>query len=571
MALTRTLSSTPSTAQLNATRTVTGFSPSGSLGNKVNSVSVTLGFSTYNGTPTYNIAFTVSDGSSTISSTLALKFVNGVDDYTQTYRTVTLPTSATSMNWNSSNISISVTCDSTTPTGADKGKLYLKGNQKITISSETVNPGGSSGSGESGSGSTISASSVKLDKDTVTVGQSITCTITPTDNTNRHRISWKIGTTQIAGTPSGQYIPAGTTTQSLTITAEHMDRIPNSTTAILTCTVDTYTSTGTTSLGSAPVNATVTVPDSYKPDFTIAMSPEVLKLNKYVVGVTYPNVNITSISTGRGATITSYSVACSGISTQIVNTTFTGNTTFKFNDTNAGRNFPVAKADANTVTVTFTDSRGRSTSKTTTFTAYAYANPSVISYDTYRCDSSGNADNEGTYVYVTASFSLGSGLGGSNSISATSFSSKLSSDSNYEIKSSTKIDSGGYVILSGFDNKKTYDIRIGITDTYGTTIYVYDKIFPYNPIIVDISGNKNNVCVGIGTIVENGNNAVVINGNWDLYYGDASSPFKQYFVRTGDVNNVGDLGDVHKILYATSLPTGGNYKTGQICIIPAPN
>lgn len=134
----------------------------------------------------------------------------------------------------------------------------------------------------------------------------------------------------------------------------------------------------------------------------------------------------------------------------------------------------LAAAGTYTVKVTVTDQRGRSTTKTVgTYTVQAYTAPTATGVNVYRCDSSGVADDEGTYLYAIATRSYTQV--GSNTC-AMYFEYKEVSANSWTRYSSAMQDNTGIIAGGGNINPlKTYNTRIYVEDSLGGA-YVYQNI-----------------------------------------------------------------------------------------------
>lgn len=134
----------------------------------------------------------------------------------------------------------------------------------------------------------------------------------------------------------------------------------------------------------------------------------------------------------------------------------------------------LAAAGTYTVKVTVTDQRGRTATKTVgTFTVQPYTVPTATGVDVFRCDSSGVADDEGTYLYAIATRSY-TQVG--NNTCAMYFEYKEVSSNTWTRHPTAMQDNTGIVAGGGNINPlKTYNTRIYVEDSLGGA-YVYINV-----------------------------------------------------------------------------------------------
>lgn len=231
--------------------------------------------------------------------------------------------------------------------------------------------------------------------------------------------------------------------------------LPSSTTG--TFTFKLTTKNGSSTIGTSSKTATGTIPTSVKPSIS---SVTISEGNTSVVpsswGVYVKNKSklkfVVSASAGTGSSVSS-------VKTTINGSTYTG-TTITTNLINASGTL--------TATIKVTDKRNRTTSTTKTITIVDYDIPFITKLTAIRCDSKGNAVENGTYAKVTLNAGVYS-IGGKNTASY-SIKYKKTTDEEYQtytfdVTTST-IDS--FVILSGIETANSYNIMAVITDYFTT-------------------------------------------------------------------------------------------------------
>lgn len=123
--------------------------------------------------------------------------------------------------------------------------------------------------------------------------------------------------------------------------------------------------------------------------------------------------------------------------------------------------YPLEAGD-NVITCTAISSTGAESTITKTIYAYPY-DPPTATVDAFRCDSSGNANEDGAYIKVTAVESISS-CGGANTATI-EVKWKLRSASSYS--SPITMTNGAAIIGGSLTIQDTVDILVTITDTVG--------------------------------------------------------------------------------------------------------
>ena len=228
------------------------------------------------------------------------------------------------------------------------------------------------------------ATTPSIDKPSLECGSAIKISGTSASSNFSHKVyvTWNGTKTQI-GT-----IASGTTTPSFsyTIPTDWEKNIPNSTSGIATFTLETIS--GSTSVGSKTVNATVKVRSGVVPSIgTVSISDTnsiCAGIGQYVQSQSKLKFSIAT-SGNQGSTITS-------VSTKFNGQTYSGSTFTTQAIQNSG---------TLTYTITVTDSRGRTATKSGSINVVAYNSPSLTNVSAKRANSSYAIDeSSGTYALL---------------------------------------------------------------------------------------------------------------------------------------------------------------------------
>lgn len=299
----------------------------------------------------------------------------------------------------------------------------------------------------------------------VTMGNSITITMTPASSTFKHklRFSWSTLTNSVDGISIGANFTAqGTTTATFTPPVSLANYIPNNTSGTGAIQCYTYDANGN-HIGTVDTKITLAVP-SYTPSCTINFTGNNLLSSTYVQGKSTMGVTIVA-SSSYGASITSYSSAVDG-------KTYSGNSFTTSALSNGSKS----------VVTTITDSRGKTASVTSsTVTVYEYAAPKITSFTLAR-----QSDN--TTVIATVKGSVSS----VNSKNAKTIKVTLNGVTN-------TITSNSYTIngTTTFTNVPTDSTLVGtaaITDSFTTV--KQDSVLPTVAVTMDFYKDGKGVAFG---------------------------------------------------------------------------
>lgn len=296
------------------------------------------------------------------------------------------------------------------------------------------------------------ATTPSIDKPSLDCGSAIKISGTSSSSNFSHKVyvTWNGTKTQI-GT-----IASGTTTPSFsyTIPTDWEKNIPDSTSGIATFTLETIS--GSTSVGSKSVNATIKVRSGVVPSIgTVSISDTnsiCAGIGQYVQSQSKLKFSIAT-SGNQGSTITS-------VSTKFNNQTYTGSTFTTQAIQNSG---------TLTYTITVTDSRGRTATKSGSVSVTAYNPPSLTNVSAKRANS-GYAVDESSGTYALLHFKVGfTSLSNKNvtsfyiqyrASSASSWTKINSWANNYTLEQDYK---AGNLFTS---TTTTYEIAFGVKDKF---------------------------------------------------------------------------------------------------------
>lgn len=233
------------------------------------------------------------------------------------------------------------------------------------------------------------ATTPSIDKPSLDCGSAIKISGTSASSNFSHKVyvTWNGTKTQI-GT-----ISSGTTTPSFsyTIPTTWEKDLPNSTSGIATFTLETFS--GSTSVGSKTVTATIKVRSGVVPSIgTVSISDTnsiCAGIGQYVQSQSKLKFSIAT-SGDQGSTITS-------VSTKFNGQTYSGSTFTTQTIQNSG---------TLTYTITVTDSRGRTATKSGSINVVAYNPPSLTNVSAKRANS-GYAVDESSGTYALLHFKVG--------------------------------------------------------------------------------------------------------------------------------------------------------------------
>lgn len=282
------------------------------------------------------------------------------------------------------------------------------------------------------------------------MGEPTTITLTPAAETFTHTLRWSFGSQ--SGT-----IATRSEASSISFTfAEHLAaEIPNATSGTVAILCDTYS--GSTLIGTRTASTTLQIPADMRPTAGALTASETggevpAEWGIYVQGKSRVQLTLQEAAGAGGSSIVAYNFAGGGYS----------------GGSNPFTTGLLLNAGEILFTACATDSRGRQTEeKTVSIAVEAYAIPKLEHISMERCDSTGAADENGTFlkVYFTQQCSA---CGGHNSAQVKL---KYRAQGESGWSTSTALAAGQDNLLSGFAISSTYELSLEITDAFTTGSY----------------------------------------------------------------------------------------------------
>lgn len=230
-----------------------------------------------------------------------------------------------------------------------------------------------------------------------TIGETVTIRLNRASSSFTHRLYYSFGDTKNRLLSSSV-----ATSYSFKPSMNDCAYLPNGTSGTATIRADTYN--GSTKIGSASKNFTLKVPSSVVPTLSGVSVTQVdgdvpEDWGVYVKGKSKATVQVNGAAGAYGSTIKAYAISGGGYS----------------GTTNPFTTGALNTAGQVTFTGKITDSRGRTASGSASITVEDYAPPVLTSVEAHRCNASGELQDDGEYITLTAVFS-GSTVGGRNAI-----------------------------------------------------------------------------------------------------------------------------------------------------------
>lgn len=384
-------------------------------------------------------------------------------------------------------------------------------------------------------------SSISIDSPSIECGNTININGSSASKNFTHKIyaTWNGRKSELVTIASGTTTPSF----SYTIPTAWEKDLPNSTSGIATFTLETFS--GSTSVGSKSVNATIKVRSSVVPSID---SIEITDANSVCAGIgqivqSQSRLNFTITYSGaQGSTVTSVSTEFEGQTYN--NSSFTTST--------------VQGSGSITYTTTIYDSRGRSSQISGKVTVSAYSSPSLTNVSAKRSDSNYVVD-EASGTYALLHFKVGfTSLSNKNvtsfyiqyRASGTSSWTKINSwDNNYSLEQDYK---AGNLFTS---TTSTYEIAFGVKDSFMSD-YSW-KVVTVTPTYTLINFGKDGKSLTFFGQDGNSANTLTINGDLAIDSVKENTSSDKLLVANGSTVMYRDLAKILSVIY----PVGAVYIT----------
>lgn len=279
------------------------------------------------------------------------------------------------------------------------------------------------------------------------------------------------------------------TSTSYAIPTSWLNAMPNATSGTAKVTVTTYS--GSTKIGSAVSKSfTLTVPSTVVPSISaVTLSEAVSGLSAQFGGYVQNKSKLAVKITAAGA----YSSTIKAYKTTIQGANYTAASFTSGILKNSG---------TSTVTITVTDSRGRTASTTRSLTVIAYAPPKINTFTAIRADGLGNANDSGTMALVRVKFSV-SAVNNKNAKSYVVEYRPKASDTWEQAQDGSVYAFDSNMLLNiGLDTDTSYDLRLTLTDFFGSTTASTDVATAFT--LMDFNASGKGLAFGKVSEEENG-------------------------------------------------------------------
>ena len=375
----------------------------------------------------------------------------------------------------------------------------------------------------SGTFNTIArASSISSVTSSVSINGTNACTVNISRKSSNftHTVVFSFGSYTKSNTGVG-------TSTSYAIPTSWINAMPNATSGTAKVTVTTYS--GSTKIGSAvSKNFTVTVPASVVPTISgVTIAETVSGINAQFGGFVQSKsrAKITTTAAGvYGSTIKAYKTVIDGKS-------YSGS---------APTTGVLNTAGNRTVTITVTDSRGRTASTTRTIAVIAYAAPKINTFTAIRANNLGTADDNGTRALARIKFAV-SAVNDKNTKSYTVEYRQKGTDAWTQAATGSVYSYDSNMLLNiNASPDASYDLRLSVTDFFGTTIALSEIATAFT--LVDYNASGKGLAFGKVSEVENGMEIdLPMSVHQYIYMGGVKKSDEEkdiYFQSTDDAPNV---------------------------------
>lgn len=365
------------------------------------------------------------------------------------------------------------------------------------------------------------ASTPTTDTNHQTMGGAVVIFTNRLSSSFTHTVTWKFGSA--SGT-----VATGVTGQVTWWTSEDLaNQVPNATSGTATITVTTYS--GSTNIGSKSVTVRLDVPASKVP---------------VINSITLSDPN--NLATRYGGYVQTKSklkvqVSASGVSGSTIKTItiVDGNNTVTVNPYTS--NLITGSAGQHLVMVYATDSRGRTTSGQAFYTVLGYNAPTIGGLWARRCNSSGTADEGGSYIKIEYQGSIVA-LNNHNSHTG-SVQYKKQTSSSWSTAATISAYSVNTSVVVSADTESSYDVRFVLTDDFSSTERSTSVAAAFTLVDYRSTGHG----IAFGKVSES-----------DRFECNLESVFKKCTTQAGN-----DLDNVNKVWYRSTVEKLGS-QTGMV-------
>lgn len=389
------------------------------------------------------------------------------------------------------------------------------------------------------------ASSISIDSPSIECGNTININGSSASKNFTHKIyaTWNGKTSELVTIASGTTTPSF----SYTIPTAWEKDLPNSTSGIATFTLETFS--GSNSVGSKSVNATIKVRSGVVPSIgTVSISDTnsiCTGIGQYVQSQSRLKFSIAT-SGSQGSTVTS------------VSTKFEGQT-YNSSSFTTGT---VQGSGTLSYVITVTDSRGRTASKSGSVTVSAYSSPSLTNVTAKRANSSYVVD-EASGTYALLHFKVGfTSLTGNNATSfyiqyrasgASSWTKINSWDNNYSLEQDYK---AGNLFTSA---TSSYEVAFGVKDSFMSD-YSW-KVVTVTPTYTLINFGKDGKSLTFFGQDGNSANTLTINGDLAINSVKENTSSTKLLVANGSTVMYRDWNKLVNSIKSAMYPVGSVYIT----------
>ena len=304
------------------------------------------------------------------------------------------------------------------------------------------------------------ASSISLNSSNVTLGQNLTININRASSNFHHVLYWQIdsGDWNVIATNIG-------TSYTWTVPKSLASNFPNSASKSIRMICETYN--GNAYIGLSSQTFTATISGDIKPSITSLTLSDTTSNSVYIE--TLSKINAKTVATGSyGSTVNNYTVEII-INGTTRKTLYGSNVTFDLNNLNITQNTTA------TIKVTVTDSRGKTNTLSKTITVYRYIKPYIVSKSSFRCNSSGTRDENGTYLSLNWNYYVTTGIPRNEAKPLVQYRQKGTTS-----WTSVNLNNNATIIVGdgNISTDNQYEVKYAIGDNFysNSTIYITDTI-----------------------------------------------------------------------------------------------